>query len=93
MSSAAKIQLTQPQRDELEGCARSRSVAVRAVQRVNIILGLAAGKAQKEMAEQLGIARQTVARWLPRFLQQGTNGLEDAPRSGRPRAIQPEKIE
>ena len=93
MASAAKIQLTQQQRDELEGCAGSRSVAVRTLQRAKIILGLVAGKAQKEIAEQLGIARQTVGRWAPRFLQQGTRGLEDAPRSGRPCVILPEQIE
>ena len=92
MPGAAKIQLTQQQQDELERCAGSRSVAVRAVERAKIILALTAGKAKKEIAEQLGIVRQTVRRWEQRFLQQGTKGLEDAPRSGRPRRIQPEQI-
>jgi len=54
---------------------------------------LAAGKTKQEIAVQLGIARQTASRWERRFRQQGTPGLEDAPRSGRPRAIPPEKIE
>ena len=93
MPGAAKIQLTQQQQDELECCAGSRSVAVRAVERAKIILGLTAGKAKKEIAEQLGIVRQTVRRWERRFLQQGSKGLQDAPRPGRPRVIQPEKIE
>jgi len=93
MPGAAKIQLTQQQQDELERCAGSRSVALRAVERAKIILALTAGKAKKEIAEQLGIVRQTVRRWEQRFLQRGTKGLEDAPRSGRPRLIPPEKIE
>jgi len=93
MPGTAKIQLTEQQQDELERCVRSRCLAARTVERAQIILGLAAGKATKEIAEQVGIVRQTVRRWRQRFLQQGTKGLEDAPRSGRPRVIQPEKIE
>ena len=64
------------------------------MERAKIILGSVAGKAKREIAEKLGIARQTVRRWEKRFQQQGTKtkGLEDAPRSGRPRRIQPEQI-
>ena len=95
MSAAAKIQLSEQQRDELERCAGSRTMAVRAVERAKIILELAAGKAQKQIADQLRIARQTVGRWRQRFLKlkQGTKGLEDAARAGRPRVIGPEKIQ
>jgi transposase len=94
MPSVAKIQLTESQQEELEGCAASRTVAVRAAERAKIILGLAAGKAKRQIARQLGIARQTVRRWERQFLQQGMEkGLQDAPRSGRPRLIQPEKIQ
>ncbi len=93
MPGTAKIQLTEQQQDELERCVSSRCLAVRTVERAKIILGLAAGKARKEIAEQVGMVRQTVRRWEQSFLQQGTQGLEDAPRSGRPRVIQPQKIE
>ena len=94
MPSAAKIQLTEQQQEELEGCAARRTVAVRAAQRAKIVLGLAAGKTKQRIAEQLGIVRQTVRRWEKRYLQQGTEkGLQDAPRSGRPRLIPPEKIQ
>src|ERR1019366_3615651 len=54
--------------------------------------GLTAGKTKKEIAQQLGIVRQTVRRWEQRFLQHGAEGLDDAPRSGRPPVLQPEKI-
>src|SRR6266849_2014865 len=93
MPGTAKIQLTEQQQDELERRVSSRCLAVRTVERAEIILGLAAGKARKEIAEQVGIVRQTVRRWEQSFLRQGTKGLEDAPRSGRPRVIQPKKIE
>jgi transposase len=92
MPNAAKIELTQAERDELERRANSRTVAVRAVERARIILMSAAAKAKREIAEQLEIARQTVRRWEKRFVQHGMKGLEDAARSGRPRRIQPEQI-
>jgi transposase len=47
---------------------------------------------KQEIAKQLGLARQTVLRWEQRFLQSGLEGLKDAPRSGRPATIGPEKI-
>jgi hypothetical protein len=94
MPSAATIQLTAAQQEELERCVASRTLPVRAAERAKIILGLAAGKAKQQIAKQLGIARQTVRRWELRYLQQGTEkGLRDAPRSGRPRLIAPEKIQ
>ena len=94
MPSAGQIQLTPQQQDELDRRASSRSFSARAVERAKIILGSAAGKAKKEIAAQLGTARQTVWRWERRFRKQGLPaGLEDAPRSGRPRVILPEKIE
>jgi len=92
MSHSAKIQLTPAQQEELDRRANGRTVAARAAERAKIILGSAAGKAKQEIADQLGIARQTVRRWEKRFLQKGTKGLDDAPRSGRPRRIQPEQI-
>jgi len=61
-------------------------------ERATIIMELAAGTAKQEIAKQLGLARQTVLRWKQRFLQLGLEGLNDAPRSGRPCTIGPEKI-
>jgi len=92
MLGAAKIQLIPAQQDTLESRAHSRTIAVRAMEPAKIILGSAAGKAKREIAKQLEVARQTVRRLEKRFLQQGIKGLEDAPRSGRPRRIQPEQI-
>jgi transposase len=54
--------------------------------------GVRGGEAKREIAKQLGVARQTVRRLEKRFLRHGTKGLEDAPRSGRPRRILPEQV-
>jgi transposase len=94
MPAAAQIRVTPQQQEELDRRVSSRSLTARTVERSKIILGLAAGKAKQEIAAQLGIARQTAWRWGRRFREQGIpTGLEDAPRSGRPRVILSEKIE
>jgi transposase len=92
MPGAENIQLDEHSQEELKSLARSRTSAVRMAERASIVVELAAGRAKQEIAEQLGIARQTVLRWEQRFLRLGMEGLNDAPRSGRPRTIMPEQI-
>jgi transposase len=92
MPGAENIQLDEQSREKLKSLAGSRTSAVRLVERAIIIVELAAGRAKQEIAKQLGIARQTVLRWEQRFLQLGMEGLNDAPRSGRPPAIGPGKV-
>jgi transposase len=94
MPRAAKIWLSQEQQDDFERFARSRTLAARLVQRARITLMAAANKPNKEIARALNITRQTVALWRTRFAERGVAGIEnDAPRSGRPRIILPEKTE
>jgi len=93
MRVAAQVVLTEEQRSELSAYARRRSVALRLVERANIILQAAEGKQDQEIATALQLGRHTVARWRARFLQHGIAGIEkDAPRPGRTRAIDPEEI-
>src|SRR5712692_7370165 len=84
------LQLSQEQKDDFERFSRSRTLAARLVQRSQILLMAAAHKPDREIAQALGITRQTVALWQERFVEQGVAGIEkDAPRSGRPRTILP----
>ena len=92
MPGAENIQLDEQAWEELKALAASRTSAVRLWERATIIMELAAGRAKQELAKQLGLARQTVRRWEQRFLQRGIAGLNDAPRSGRPPTLGPEKI-
>jgi transposase len=92
MPGAENIQLDGQSQEELKSLAGGRVSAVRVAERAIIIVELAAGRTKQEIAKQLGIARQTVLRWEQRFLRLGMEGLNDAPRSGRPRTIGPEKI-
>src|ERR1700691_3662155 len=93
MRVAPPIDLTPEQQEALEQCARARSLSVRLVERARIVLLAAAGKQDKEVAEELGITAHKVARWRKRFLASGMAGLEkDAPRSGRTPSISPTKV-
>ena len=83
MPRTSKVWLSQEQQDDFERFARSRTLAARLVQRAQILLMAAAHKPDREIALALGIARQTVALWQERFVEQGIAGIEkEAPRSG-----------
>ena len=62
------------------------------VLRCHVVLGAAGGIANNELARQLCTSLPTVLLWRRRFEQQGLFAiLEDKHRSGRPRALTPEK--
>src|SRR6202162_3243358 len=92
MQRAYKVRLTLEQEDDLERFARSRTLPARLVERAKILVQGSMGHGAEEIAAQLGVARQTVTRWLSRFEAQGMKGLEDAHRSGRPPLILPSQI-
>jgi transposase len=93
MRVAAQVILTDEQRSELTAYARGRSVALRLVERANIVLQAAEGKQDQDIAATLQLGRHTVARWRARFLQYGIAGIKkDAPRPGRTRTIDQEEI-
>ncbi len=86
MRVASPISLTDEQRRELLAVANGRSVSVRFSQRARMILLAAEAKQDIEVAAELHVQRQTVARWRERFRALGIDGLrKDAPRGGRKR--------
>src|SRR5438128_12480974 len=90
MRTTPKVWLTQEQQDDFERFARSRTLAARLVQRARIVLMAAARKPDQEIAQALGIARQTAALWRGRFVQHGIARVEkDAPPSRRPTVVLP----
>src|SRR6266536_5513827 len=84
---APKVSLSEEQRDDLERVSRSRTLETRLMERSRIVLRAAAGQDNQEIAEALGLCRQTVGHWRECFVAQGIHGLEDRPRSGRPARI------
>src|SRR5262245_55441217 len=61
--------------------------------RSRIVLALADGLSNKEVAARLEVSAATVGKWRARFVEQGVDGLADAPRSGRPRSVEREEAE
>jgi len=87
MRVAPTILLTDEQRLELGAAAASRTASVRFAQRARMILLAADGKQDLQIAAEVGVRRQAVARWRGRFLESGIDGIaKDAPRGGRRRS-------
>jgi transposase len=69
---------------ELERVVRAGTSPQRAVKRAKAILIAAKGKANREIARELGLSENTVGKWRLRFSRDRICGLVDAPRPGRP---------
>jgi transposase len=94
MRVAAAVKLSDEQRQQLEKQARARRVSVRLAQRSKMILLAAVGFPDLKIAAELGVKRQTVARWRSRFIRQGLPGIEkDAPRPGRKLQITAKRVQ
>ena len=76
--------LTDEERAKLARLARSQTAPVRLARRAEIVLRSAAGATAPAIARGLGLAEKTVRARLERFNAAGLEGLEDAPRPGRP---------
>lgn len=90
---AEPVVLTDEERSVLLGWSRRRKTAQALALRSRIILSCADGGTNGEVADRLGVGRQTVSKWRARFLAARLDGLSDDPRPGRPRVIGDEQIE
>jgi len=55
--------------------------------RAQIVLACAAGESGNDIAQRLDTSKDVVSRWRQRFSKLGLLGLNDEPRSGRPRTL------
>ena len=88
---APPIVLDDEKRAQLEGLVRAHSTPQAFVFRAKIVLRAADedSPCNLQIAAEFGCARDTVGLWRRRFAAQGLPGLQDAPRSGRPRRFSP----
>jgi transposase len=89
---AAALALRAGDREELERLTRSSSVRAGLAQRARIVLLAAEGMANTRIAELVGVSRPTVIGWRDRYAARGLAGLDDDPRSGRPRHVDHRRI-
>jgi transposase len=87
--SPYQIELSAAEREWLESRARRYTLAYRDVLRAKIILLAAEGRSNKEIARELHLPRPIVSKWRKRHYQEGSPGLQDRPRGGRPPDFSP----
>lgn len=87
MSSCRALVVVLSAVDEVVLRARARAGRSehRDVVRAKIVLAAAAGETNQVIAAALGLCVDTVRKWRRRFAVRGLPGLDDLPRSGRPR--------
>lgn len=87
--SSRVIALSEGVRAELIRLTRSPSVAAGLARRARIVLLAAEGVPIRHIGPRVGVSRTVVRDWLDRFRTLGLVGLQDRPRSGRPRTFSP----
>ena len=84
---ATALTISDEDRTTLTSWARSSTVSAGHAERAAIVLACAEGVGTSEAARRLGLSRPTVIKWRDRFIAHGITGLDDEPRSGRPKTI------
>lgn len=90
---AVEVVLSVEERAQLEAWERRRTSAQAVAERARIVLVAAEGLNNSEVAQRLGIHRETVRKWRSRFVRQRLDGLLDEPRPGRPRTVSDAQVE
>ena len=88
---ASAIELAEALRERLEALARARSTPQALAFRCRIVLRASQDDhlSNQDIAAEMGCNRHTIGQWRERFVEHGLQGLQDAPRSGRPRKFSP----
>lgn len=87
---ATPINLTEPERAELERRVRARTSRQQDALRARIVLRAAAGATNSAIAAELGVARHTAQHWRARFAAERLAGLQDRPHQPEPRQYGPD---
>ena len=88
---ACPVTLAPEEHARLESLVRAHSTPQALAFRCRLILRIAAPDrpSNLQVATAMACERHTVGRWRQRSLTHGFNGLQDAPRSGRPQCVSP----
>jgi transposase len=81
------VELSEADRAVLEQRSRAYTAPYAEVVRARIVLLAAGGERNAVIARRLDVDVTVVSRWRKRFCESGLEGLDDRPRSGRPRSF------
>lgn len=79
-----KLELNEDDLKTLITMSRSHSIDHRSVVRSKIILMLNDNYTYDSIKAELKVGREAIAKWKKRYLESGVDGLQDAPRPGKP---------
>jgi transposase len=85
-------ELSEEERKTIERLVHARNTPAGKLKRAQIIWLASQGRQTPEIAKQLNVSERMVRNRLHRFNEQGLQGLEEAPRSGRPVTYTPEEV-
>jgi transposase len=88
----AVIELTEEEEHDLRLVLRTPSAPQEQAMRARIVLRAAEGASNTEIAREVGVSLPTVGLWRRKFSERRMDGLETAPRSGRPREITDDEV-
>jgi hypothetical protein len=89
--SPYQIVLSSKEEQALKALAAKYTLPYFKVIRARMILLAAQGLDNDEIASRLDTRREIVSMWRKRFFEQRLQGLEELPRSGRPRSFPPRR--
>ena len=89
----AVIELTEEEERDLRLVWRTPSAPLERATRARIVLRAAEGASNTQIAREVGVSLPTVGLWRRNFSERRMDGLETAPRSGRPREITDDEVQ
>jgi transposase len=89
----AVIELTDEEERDLRQVLKTPSAPQEQATRARIVLRAAEGASNTEIAREIGVSLPTVGLWRRNFSERRMDGLETAPRSGRPREITDDEVQ
>src|SRR6476469_1328386 len=85
MPLTVKVEVSPRDREVLASWVWSTSIRAGLAQRARIVLLAGDGLGTSEIVRRTGASKPTVIAWKKRYAAEGTGGLEDRPRPGKPR--------
>src|SRR3954469_8476920 len=89
---SSQLRLSGEDRARLEYWTRCSTISAGHQERARIVLTISDGAGTSAPARVLGVLRPEVIKWGGGFAARGLAGLDDEPRSGRPKTIDDAQI-